>query len=253
MPTDVAEIFDKSGDNTLILNTRCQLVYPFVAPNWTDLRAAFLLSLTKTDDDDDTTDLGETIDLGANPNTEFVWIGLKTNNDLLPIGGANVGFIGYTNWVNPQFTSNLVTSDEGIGTDNAFYWRPRPSSNNSAAAAVTDGLGTRANFTNVNPHFVQDPDNTAGYATLLMLRVTRPNASSRNLTVSIKQGTHSGDVLFTSTPSNDVMEANMADYPSTVQTHTIPNMQNIPDSLYAYWPFHESRLRIHATGFLKFR
>jgi hypothetical protein len=109
-------------------------------------------------------------------------------------------------------------------------------------------------FSGVNPHFVQDVTGAGGYATLLMLRIQRTNSlHGPSLTVSIKQGTHSSDVLFTSTPTLDLLETNMANYPTTVQSHQVNRVVHVPDALYCYWPFHNSRLRVHALGFMKFR
>jgi hypothetical protein len=217
---------------------------------------AFLLSLTQTTADDTITGLAETITAGTDPGPDFSWIGIKTNNDSLPTAG-NVGFIGYSAYPGIfHFDSELVSSDSGIGTVTANFWRPRGlqfgGADNFTSAVIMDSgdLMGGGRFSGVNPHFVQDVTGAGGYATLLMLRILRSGSS---LTVSIKQGTNSSDVLFTSAPTLDVLETNMANYPTTVQTHTATRMVHIPDSLYLYWPFHQSRLRVHALGFMKFR
>jgi hypothetical protein len=119
------------------------------------------------------------------------------------------------------------------------------------SAVIQDGTTGVANFNDCFIHLPEDPANAGGYATLVMLRITRPNGTSHALTVRIKQGTHSSDILFTSDPSADRLEVNLYNYPSVVQTKTINNMANIPDALYLYWPFLNSRLRCHALGFAK--
>jgi hypothetical protein len=269
MPTAVAKIFDKVvggvSDHTLILAPRCQLVYPIEAPNWQDLRVGFLLSLcgdaNPTEDDDPVTGIGpETVTGGNDPGPAFSWIGIKTNNDSLPTA-PTVGFIGYSAYSEiSQFDSELVSSDSGIGTITTNFWRPRsvrlgiPDNSTSAVIMDTGDLMGGGVFTNVNPHFVQNVAGAGGYATLLMLRIQRTNSlHGPSLTVSIKQGTHSSDVLFTSTPTLDLLESNMANYPTTVQSHQVNRVVHVPDALYCYWPFHNSRLRVHALGFMKFR
>lgn len=263
----VAEIYSKAGEHTLILNTRCQLIYPFEAPNWTDLRVGFLLSLTQTTLDDDTTTLAENIPLVGDevPPEDRYWIGLKTNNDLLPLNNG-VNFIGFTNFStgnHNQGTSSVVSSDAGIGTTNAYFWRPKNDFDNPACAYILEGVFDWPRFTDIQQHFAQVPASAGGYATLLMMRITRasgeggngngkgPGGSPTPLTVSIKTGGFSADVLFTNTPTLDLLETNLAAYPAVVQTVTaaLP----APDALYLYWPFHSSRLRCHALGFMKFR
>ena len=268
MPTNVAEIFLKgTSDNTLVLDTRCQMSYPLSAPNWMDLRVGFFLSVCSTAVDDPPspiTGLAESIApdplLGLPPQDLF-WAGIKTNNDSLPYSN-NVGFIGYSNSSgnNPGlFSSDLVSSDGGIGTTNNNFWRPRTLLRNNVDgpnAMIIDGSANpfSPRFTNVQQHFAQVWDGTSAfpYATLLMLRIRRPNPTSTNLTVTIKQGTNSGDVLFTNTPSANLLENNLSGYPTVVQTVTIVSMRYIPDSIFLYWPFHQSRLRCHALGFMKF-
>ena len=268
MPTNVAEIFLKgTSDNTLILETRCQLVYPFDAPGWMDLRVGFFLSVCSTSADDPPspiTGLSESIPVppgrGGLLAQDLFWAGIKSNNDSLPYA-SQVGFIGFSNsgGNNPGlFPSDLVSSDGGIGTTNNNFWRPRTLLRNNIDgpnALIIDGVSRPAAlFNNVQQHFAQVWDGTSAhpYATLLMLRIVRPTSSSRNLTVTIKQGTNSGDVLFTNTPTSDLLETNLSAYPTVVQSANIPDMHNIPDSIYLYWPFHQSRLRCHALGFMKF-
>lgn len=263
MPTNVAKIIDKGpGDHTLILNTRCQCIYPFDAPNWTDLRVAFLLSLCSQSDDDPVspiTGLAETLPAGDPSHLqEYTFIGLKSNTDTQV--GQNVGFIGYSTYDgNPEGQSDLKSSDAGVGAGTTF-WRPRIATTrpetSTSNAIVMDATRIQARFLNVNPHFVQNVSGAGGYSTLLMLRVQRSSSRSRNLTISIKQGTFSSDILFSSdddSTQQDLLETNMVSYPGTVQTKIVNNMANIPDALYCYWPFHLSRLRVSALGFIKFR
>lgn len=254
----VAEIYDKGpGEHTLILGRRCALTYPFEVSTWTDLRVGFFLSATDDTADDTTTGLAETIvvpTLPVPPPENYWWCGIKTNNDLQPTAN-DTGFIGFSNWQGDNRGTNdsiLVSSDAGIAAGTAF-WRPKNEFRDSYSALIYDSARAIF-FSNVQPHFPQDPATVAaGYATLLMLRVQRASSGSRQLTVTIKQGTNSGDVLFSNDPSLDRLETNMANYPSVVQSRaTLGDMANIPNALYLYWPFANSRLRCHALGFMKF-
>ena len=214
----------------------------------------FFLSATQLNPNDDTTSgLGETITSTRFSAAEKCWIGIKTNNYLLPTN-AGTGFIGYTNAdLRPgaRGDSGLVASDTGTGTTPPLYfWRPKDSLS-FVSGAIVDGTTSAGTFNDCYLHLPEDPANAGGYATLVMLRITRPNENSHALTVSIKQGTHSSDVLFTSDPSAGTLEVNLANYPPVVQTKIVNNMVNIPDALYLYWPFLNSRLRCHALGFSK--
>jgi len=85
-----------------------------------------------------------------------------------------------------------------------------------------------------------------------MLRLTRPNTDvSAPITMTYFHGTNTNDVLFTSTPTKDLLQSNMESYPGTVTTLGPVTISAVPDSLFLYWPFHDSRLRIHCMGILK--
>lgn len=246
-------------DKTVILNVRCGVIQPFQAPNWLDLRVGFLLSVTKATDDDDTTGLSEEI----NPNTSVadrMWIGVKTRDDAMPRTVGTV-FAGWTTGGPGPHDgfghSKLVTSDLAIGTSNAYFWRPKNTDNDLyGCAMLLNGAGApRITTDGTQQHFVQNAGGAGGYATLLMLRLQRPDTEVRGklLTVTMKTGTHSGDVLFTNTPTKALLNSNLEAFPSTVQQLGPMQVSAVPDALYLYWPFHDSRLRIHAMGIVKVR
>jgi hypothetical protein len=258
----MAKIIDKGpGEKVLILGVREFYIHPFDAPEWRDLRVGFFLSVASATVDDATTypGLAETIPLPGSgqmlPQDRY-WIGLKDRSSALPKSGGTQ-FIGFTNALSAlqesQGTTVLSSSDLGVGTTNAFFWRPNNSFSNTLTAGIFEGVQSRGTFGHdgVQQHFAQVPASAGGYATLLLIRVTRPGGGSNQYTVQMKKsaaGQHSGDVLFTNTPDQATLLTNLDGFPATVEQIGPVTLANFPDALYFYWPFHNSRLRIHAIG-----
>lgn len=263
-----AKVIDKGpGDKTVILNVRQKYRQGFEASNWVDLTIGFLLSLTSSGADDwspgPSPNLAETI--GTDPGllgvTDRYWIGVKDDSAIMPHQTGSV-FIGFTNEsqenrVPTNGSSQLVSSDAAIGATNSDYWRAKNGSTGSSANKnwlMTDGIFVPAwGADNTQQHFVQNyaGGHAAGYATLLMLRLTRPDGNSKLITATTKAGTHATDVLFTSTPTEALLQANLESFPGTVQQLGPVTLSAVPAALYLYWPFHNSRLRIHAAGILQ--
>jgi hypothetical protein len=248
------KIYDKGpGEKTVIMAVREALVQPFDAGQWLDLRVAFFLSVCSASGDDTITTLGETLVHPVGPISDYFFIGLKDNSTLFPVQAGSV-FIGYTNMFGNGPTgkgdSDLVTSDLAIGTTNADYWRPKNSNGDIYSAQIYDGIMSRGLGINLNTHFVQNYSggHAAGYATLLMMRITRHSPTSTVVTVSMKTGANSTDVLFSSTPTKTILQSNMESFPGTVYQFPATTLSAVPDSLFCYWPFHLSRLRIHCAG-----
>jgi hypothetical protein len=241
----------------VILGVRENVFQPFEALNWLDLRIGWFLSLTKATNDDDQTGLAESI--GTDPT-------LLSDDDRFRIGvtdsATGTTFMGYTNRgteSNRAFTSgesDLVSSDAAIGTSNAFFWRPKNSRGDSISALMLDSstMVRAISSDGVQPHFPQVPASAGGYATMLAIRLKRDNVLSRAnmITMTMKQGTHSSNILFTNTPSRDILQANLESFPATVQTFGPVQMSQVPDTIVCYWPWHNSKLRIHCMGILKF-
>ena len=261
----MAEIFNKTSpgpsEKVLILAVREQVIQPFQAPDWTDLRVGFLLSLCDDTADDTITGLGpETITIGTeNEPDKRYWIGVKDRSDQLPSSNAAT-FIGFSNsavtGVRDRGDSKLVSSDLGIGTTNTDYWRPlNDQAQTVYLGGIFDGGARRGGFRpGAEQHFVQNfsGGHAAGYATLLMLRIRRDQPTSKVVTVTTKTNVaHTGDVLFTSDPSKDLLLANMESFPTSVQTVGPVQLREVPSALFAYWPFFGSRLRIHCWGILR--
>jgi hypothetical protein len=264
MPVYPAEIYNKgSTDKTLILAVRAQMIYPFEAPNWTDLRLGFFLSLTQPAADDTITGLAEAIanpaDVGLNPEDRY-WIGIKTTNPITPKNDGAGAFIGFTNASHesqiPELTGDsiLSTSDGGVGTVTANFWRPNNSSDNGWSGGIWEGPATRAvAHDGVQQHFPQDAAGAGGYAVLLALRIRRPDKDSKTLMVTMKVGAHSGDILYTNTPTLALLQDNLENFPGSTQQWGPVALGSVPDAFYCYWPFYNSRLRIHALGLFQAR
>src|SRR5262245_13096615 len=142
----MALIYLKNGtEKTLILAVRELLLQRFQATNWTDLRVGFFLSVTAAVGDDTITGLGEVIGTPPRP--------ILTFDDVFRVGltdsvSASI-FLGYANTSNiirgrSIGTSELDTSDEGLGTTNTNFWRPATTAGNNAALLFLDGGSLRA-------------------------------------------------------------------------------------------------------------
>jgi hypothetical protein len=259
-----AEIYDKVvatvSDHTLILTTRTQMIVPFIAPDWTDLRVGFFLSVTDATGDDTITGLGENIINhveGRGPSDRY-WIGLKDRSQSLP-KSANTRFIGFSNASGEDATiehsgnTSLTSSDLAIGTSNAYFWRPNNSAGMQRSGGIWQDFHPRHLSTDgVQQHFPQNTAGAGGYATLLALRITRPDKDSRVITVRVPHmALRSADVLFSNTPTLELLRSTLLAFPTTVQQWGPNQLSALPDALYCYWPFNNSRLRIHAHGILR--
>lgn len=248
----MAHVFLKGAtDHVIVLEVREALDQPFVAPGWTDLRIAFYLSLTDHTNDDVTTGLAETLG-DANPGESF-WIGFKTRGLVLP-GNAGQSFIGFSNWGNGQIGHNkLVSSDAAGGTSNAYFWRPSSDISPFAAFYMLDNNVLRYEDTEVRAaiHFAQDPAHSGGYAGLIGIRMIRPSPISNQITVLLSHQTYSADMGFSDTPDATTLLAGLETWPTSVDTLGPFTFNQIPDSVFCYWPYSLSRLRIHSRGILK--
>jgi hypothetical protein len=246
-----AECYQKTvDDRAIILNPRAYYVQPFLAPDWTDLRVGFFLSLTDKANDDLTTGFAETI---TNPGhllmTDRYSIGVIDTATYATFAGfANVG----GRLPDVQGDSVLVASDAGVGTGPAF-WRPSNSSNNKFSATIIDGGRPRTvtAVANIQQHFPQDATTVAaGYAVLLGLQLLRDNATSKRITMRIKSTTNSADMLYSNTPTKELIHSSLDPWPASAQLGPV-NVTNVPNAFYFYWPWRNSRLRIHSLGVLR--
>jgi hypothetical protein len=251
----MAAIYSKSGEKLILCAVREAHVRPFQATDWTDLRVGFFLSLTQSGADDTITGLAESI---AGPSlgfTDRIAIGLTDS-------ATGQTFLGYTNLAGRRVisigSSDLVSSDVGIGTSNTNFWRPKSGASggdNHTLRIIDSGESRASAGDGSQPHFVQNVGGAGGYSTFFGLRFTRPDASGRSkiITMQVKKtiGGHSSDILFSSTPTNAIGEAQLESFPTDVQTLGPVELTHAPDTFFFYWPFHSSRLRIHEVCLVK--
>jgi len=261
--THTAKIFDKGpGEKNLILDVRQAAVYPFTG-GWIDLRIGFFLSVTKAAADDDPSSLAEVIThpVGSNdmPRPNRHWIGLKTNNQTFPRTN-NITFIGFTNagqnshGDDDEDDTNLVSSDSNKGTaTNQYWWRSTSlvaGQELHYAFQGWNGVAQRVFGGSGFPHLPQVPASAGGYAALIAFRIRRPDASSTHLIFEIPHPSiWRTDILWTNTPSKTLLTAQLEAWSFPVQVrgpYTFTG--SLPDALFAYWPYHNSRLRIHCWG-----
>jgi len=259
------KIFDKGpGEKNLILGVRQAAVYPF-AGSWMDLRAGFLLSLTKAAADDDPSALTEHV--GTYTGTQLTsnrhWFGLKTNNTSFP-RTSGLSFIGFTNTFHggtsdQQDDSAVISSDSQRGTStNQYWWRPTNFSdsvdeNPHWGFQVWDGTAQRFAGGGHFPHLPQVPASAGGYSTLVAFRIRRPSPTSMKLTFEVPKPTsiYGSDILWTNTPSKPLLQAQLSAWSFPVDTRGPYTFSGAtPDAMFAYWPFHNSRLRIHCWGLM---
>lgn len=257
----MATKFTKDGtDGTIAFAVREFLPQGFSAPGWTDLRVGFLVSVCPAADVDPASPItGLTETIGTEPRP------LLDSSDRYFIGVLDrvtgQTFLGFSNrspgrTERTMGTSRLVSSDAGIGTSNSDFWRPENGVNTAASLQIVDNHATRAFARDGSQiHFVQNVTNAGGYATLLMLRLQRQDAQGRAKTVSVSTKcdvvNHSGDILFTNTPTEDLLETNLQTMPDTVQLLGPVELSQEPSAIYVYWPFHDSRIRLHCHGILR--
>lgn len=247
-----------STDGTVVFDIREFLPQPFSAPGWTDLRIGFLASITDiTDPDDPTVDLTEEIGTPPRPilgTFDRYFIGVTDRATLSTfIGFSNSGRLAHGRSIG---TSKLVSSDGGIGTSNSNFWRPTNEMSDNYALQIIDGENTRAMGADGSQiHFAQDTVGAGGYATLITLRLQRDNAQGRAKVISVSTKrdvvNHSGDVLFTDAPTEDLLETHLQSFSETTQTLGPVELSQEPSVIYVYWPFHDSRIRLHCHGILK--
>jgi len=255
----VAKIFLKGGTEKCLINAVRQAYFqPFRATNWLDLRVGFFLSVCGNADpseDDTITGLDEEIDSTTHflPFSDRVAIGIVNSSDHSVFLGYTNIFLGHVQGMTVG-TTQLISSDEGIGTDNANFWRFSNSRSSSSQVKILDGDSIRARGTdNSQMHLVQDTTGAGGYATLVMLRFQRDDYTGRRkiIRMSVKIGDHNGDVLYTNTPTEASLQSNLESFPETVQTLGPVELSQEPDMLWIYWPFRMSRIRTHCYGILR--
>ena len=262
----MAQIWERtaSTDQILILGVRESATQPFNAPNWTDIRIGMFLSVTQTGtgNEDKPNIPPETIT--TTPSfypANWMWIGVKDSGPNLPGPGTNQ-FIGWSNvMANLSGDSMILSSDLGISSG-TYYWRIKNSrdadpTQPTAFVMEDSGRGLGWSRDGIQPHFYQaaDPGNPAPagyYCGMLGFRMTRPNGGSRIVTVQVPHtGLHSSDMFWTNAPTQAQLLTLLDPWPTNVQTIGPVSFSTVPESLFAFWPYHLSRLRISSWGILR--
>lgn len=249
-----AQVYQKTPeDKAVILNVRAWEKQPFVAGSWMDLRVGFFLSLTSEGNNDDPAALAESI---SDPPVDLMdvqdryWLGLIHGGTLPGFGSVFIGFTNIFGRIKGYGKTELISSDAGIGTTNTNFWRPR-NPTHGTSVAIFDGDHSRANLgANLQQHFPQIPANTGGYAVMLGMQLLRDNPSSRTIKVNIKSSPNSADMFYSNTPTLDVLKEHLQTWPPSQQLGPV-QLSAVPSAFYFYWPFRQSRLRIHSYGILK--
>jgi hypothetical protein len=239
----------------VLLGVRESLTRGFSAPNWLDLRVGFFLSLTDELSDDLGTNvagLSETMaaDSGI-VQSNHVYIGLKDRSGLMPYNAPSV-FAGFSSLYPGQ--SRLSSSDIGSGTTNSNYWRPNNLGLPQRSFLVLDGTTVRAHADTLAPLFVHFPQNTTnagGYAVLIGMQLLRPNPNSNVVTIRVKSIGQSADMLYSDAPTTQLMHDSLESWPTSLRTFGPFTWSVLPTAFFYYWPFRQSRLRIHCEGFLR--
>jgi hypothetical protein len=244
----MADIIVKGSEKVLLLQIREGLVYQSVVPNWLDLRIGAYISATQAAANDDPSALSETLTT-TGLEEDRLWIGFKDNGSDLP---RSAPFFGIAN--SPAVETSGSSVVESIDTN--FRWRSKYATS-PVGLVVNDGTAIAAETSMQPARVIQDPSSLSGnYATLIMLRMVRSSVGNTidhfYVAKSTSGGTDYADSgVESDTPTKEEIREN---FRSAVFTEVLSakTFTSVPDSFYAYWPFNNSRLRIHSIVVEKF-
>jgi len=238
-----------NADQALILDPRETLLYPFTAGGWTDLRFGAFISLTKLTDNDDTTGLAESLST----------TGLIADRVLMGFAGGAGGASSCFALSNSAITEAATPSVVEAG-DVATRWRYKGIA--GKAFIVMDGspgnVPVQDNAGTIfGPELSQDAAANNGRASLFLLRMKRTSGSSLTVSNFYYANTNRGGVnyadanVWSNNPSIGLIRQYLksATWTSVLAAQTFLVM---PSVLAFYWPFSNSRLRIHSLCLEKF-
>jgi hypothetical protein len=275
----MGDIFKKTvgvasgSDKLVLLDIREPLIQPIQAPDWTDLRIGMYLSVTTAAASDAPGDptIAELINpAGGDPTAAILaahnryWIGFKDRSKVLPTE-AGTQFIGWTCPRPPlrldtsQGPTELLASDYAVGTATSlYYWRVANTASTILPTYLNfflfDGNQSRGGGdTGEALHFVKDTTARPNYAVLAAIRIQRDSKTSKRLTVTIPtDGVGASDLGYTNDPTKSRLRTTLEAWTTgAIKTHGPVDFSKVPDSLFVFWPFRQSRLRIHEWGFIK--
>lgn len=241
-----------NGDKTLILDTRASYLQQFVAVNWTDLRLTMSLSLTAQSANDQQSGLAELY--GTPGDGNHAYIGFKSSDGLLP---PSTNFWGISSNLIGQPATAAQLYDQGpgsyyqLGNSNGIVFSTLLS---NGTTKLNNNIGTVS-----GPRFYEGASPATLYATVISLRMRR-NDPTLSLVTTL-------EALLTGGNFND----NQGSVPPTfVSDTTIPTLRattaaatftqllgpftftSVPDAIYLFWPFANSRLRLHSVVLEKY-
>lgn len=236
-----------NGDKTLILDTRASLLQQFKAVNWTDLRLTIALSLTSQSANDQQSGLAET--LGSTGDTNHAYIGFKSSDGLLP---PSTNFWGVS-----SNQINLPSANAELYDENAGAWWQLGNTNGLNFPALLSNGTTKVNNSNgtaTGPRFYEGASPGALYATVISLRMRRTDPTLSSVaTLEALINSVGGPIdnqgiglpVFVSDTTVPTLRAITASATFTQLLGPF-TFTSAPDALYCYWPFNNSRLRIHS-------
>lgn len=232
-------IFNYNGtDKTLILDTRASLLQQFVAVNWTDLRLSMMISICKQSDPTDPTGLAETI--GAGEDNNQLYVGFKQSDGLLP---PATNFFGFSTQKSvPDSTTTQLIDNVNLAGSYGF----QRTSNLAGFFFVGNGTTKQVGGAGTASFPTQDSVQ-ALYATLIILRMQR-NDPTLSLVTSLSS-VFTGTSPWTGAYNSDTSISNIRTLTAAAAYTQVAGpftFGSVPDSIYAYWPFQNSRLRIHS-------
>jgi len=240
-----------NADKALILDSKSALVYPFFSPNWMDIRLGVFISLTKLSDNNDPTGLSETL-VTTGLDSDRVWMGFKRSDLYLP---RETAFYG----LSCSGATEAGTSSVLEGGDVSQRWRYKGIANK--ALVISDGNSNY--FDNSGTIFGPEmnaeavPSVNAGRASLFMLRMTRATGTSSTISAFYFAKTNRSAVdyadanVFSDAPSLGLIRQNLKSGTWTSLGASVA-FANVPDAVFCYWPFANSRLRVHSLCLEKF-
>lgn len=237
-----------SADQCVILDTRQMLVYPFTCPNWIELRIGVYLSLTSSTNNNLVTGLGETITTTGTPLQDNYFVGLKTNNSNLPCAPSEQ-FIGWSSY-NSSGGGNLPLGTYQPTSGN-YYWQPT----SGITIAMWPGSSGGSVLASASLNGFWLPQNVGGIsngtlANGMVLRIHRTGSSS---TVLDSNTSSNCNFIVSSTPTVAEIRGWMRNLPA-MQPWWVgtKDITAIPTAFCVYWPFFNSKLRLHNVVIEKF-
>lgn len=230
-----------NGDKTLILDTRASFLQAFKAINWTDLRLTIACSLTSQSANDQQSGLGETY--GSAGDSNHFYMGFKSSDNLLP---TQTNFWG--------LSSNTIAAPTAAAQlyDNITYFQPGNTSTLTIGLLASNGT-TKTNSLpgqGNGPEFLENAVPQPSYAQVIFLRMRRndPTLPVVNTLEAVVDAPSTSLGLGPHWVS-DTTIATLRSQTAAATFNTIISpftFAAVPDAIYFFWPFNNSRLRIHS-------